>query len=317
MATKDLNDVESEATRRETVYRDIPATDAKNVDRDANPDAITGAPGSHPVSTGVGAAAAGAAGAVIGSVVPGIGTVVGGVIGAVVGSVGGGYAGKAVGEAMDPTNDDEYYRRRHATSDYVQKGTEFSTVKPAYDYGRNLGSTGTVDASFDATVGSTALRAYDEDTVRSQWEATPHAKTLPYEQAAPAIRDAYDRTLKLREEQLRVSKDRVQAGEVSLRKEITTETKTIEVPIEREEVVITRRSASSTGDAGTIGDDEEIRVPVSEERVNVTKDTIVTGEVDISKRTVTDKQTVTGEVRKENVKVDRTGNTRIDDRTND
>ena len=42
-------------------------------DPDANPDPITGAPGSHPIGTGVGAAAAGLAGAKIGAAVGTVG----------------------------------------------------------------------------------------------------------------------------------------------------------------------------------------------------------------------------------------------------
>ena len=53
-------------------------------DRDANPDPITGAPGSHPVGTGVGAAGAGAAATWAGAT---IGGAVGGPVGAVVGGV--------------------------------------------------------------------------------------------------------------------------------------------------------------------------------------------------------------------------------------
>src|SRR5436853_4858610 len=104
------------ATDRDTTRR----TDTDvNVNRDTvhtkdtNPDAITGAPGSHPVGTGLGAAAAGAAGAAIGSVIPGAGTVVGGVVGAVVGAVAGGLAGKGVAEAVNPTAEDAYWRNEH------------------------------------------------------------------------------------------------------------------------------------------------------------------------------------------------------------
>ena len=42
------------------------------------------------------------------------------------------------------------------------------------------------------------------------------------------------------EEQLNVSKDRVESGEVHLRKYVVTETETVEVPVEREEVRIVR-----------------------------------------------------------------------------
>ena len=71
--------------------------------RDANPDPITGAPGSHPVGTGIGAAAGGAAG-VAGGMAAGAaaGTAgagpIGGAVGAAVGAVVGGLAGKGVAE---------------------------------------------------------------------------------------------------------------------------------------------------------------------------------------------------------------------------
>jgi uncharacterized protein (TIGR02271 family) len=273
----------------------------KNAHRDTNPDPITKAPGSHPIATGVGAAAAGAAGAAIGSIVPGIGTVVGGVVGAIAGSVGGGYAGKAVGEMIDPTGTDEYWRENHKTRDYA-KGADYDRLRPAYQYGATL-----ADRSDS--------HEFDEPRARRDWESAN--KGMDYDTAAPAIRDEFDRKLKLREEQLRVEKSRVETGEVNLRKEVTTERKTVEVPVEREEVVITRRDVSggaATADADLIGG-EEIRIPVSEERVNVSKDTVVTGEVEVGTRKVTDTETVSGDVRKESVRVENPGNVRIDDRT--
>lgn len=274
-------------------------TDDRN--RDTNPDAITNSPGSHPVATGVGALAAGAAGAAIGSVVPGIGNIVGGVVGAIIGAVGGGAAGHAVGEAIDPSNTDDYWREHHQTREDRQSSS-FEQFQPAYQYGASLAD-------------QTDRTGYDEDTIRADWEKHPNNQGLPYEDARTAIRDEYDRKLQLRQEQLRIEKERVSAGEVNVRKEVTTETQTVQVPVEREEVVITRTNPGSTvGDAGTIQENEEIRVPLSEERVNVSKETVVTGEVDISKRKVTDTQTVQGTVRKEDVKVEG-DNARIDDRT--
>jgi uncharacterized protein (TIGR02271 family) len=80
------------------------APDLQTSERDANPDPITGAPGSHPVGTGVGAVAGGlAAGAAAGSVAGPVGTVAG----AAVGAVAGGLAGKGVAEAVEPTTHDE------------------------------------------------------------------------------------------------------------------------------------------------------------------------------------------------------------------
>jgi uncharacterized protein (TIGR02271 family) len=272
-----------------------------NPDRDTNPDPITGSPGSHPVATGVGAAAAGAAGAAIGSIVPGIGTMIGGAIGAIAGSVSGGYAGKAVGEMIDPTGTDEYWKENHKTRDYA-KGADYEQLRPAYQYGSEL-----ADRS--------ETPDFDETRVRADWESNAANKGLDFDKVSPAIRDEFNRKVQLREEQLRVNKDRVSAGEVSLRKEVTTHQQSVQVPVEREEVVITRRNvAGATGDAGTI-ENEEIRIPLSEERVNVSKDTVVTGEVEVGKRKVTDTQTVTDTLRKEDVRVDNQSTARVEDRT--
>ena len=78
---------------------------------DANRDPITGTPGAHPVGTGIGAAAGGAAtGAAVGSVAGPIGTAAGIVGGAVVG----GLAGKGVAEAVNPTEEERYWRENHS-----------------------------------------------------------------------------------------------------------------------------------------------------------------------------------------------------------
>src|SRR5688500_12516897 len=97
--------------------------------RDANPDPITGAPGSHPVGTGVGAAAGGAAGigaaiaagAVAGSAIGPVGTA----IGAAVGAVAGGLAGKAVAENIDPTVENEYWSKNYNSRPYYETGTTY------------------------------------------------------------------------------------------------------------------------------------------------------------------------------------------------
>jgi uncharacterized protein (TIGR02271 family) len=118
------------------------------------------------------------------------------------------------------------------------------------------------------------------------------------------------RNLKLREEQLQVSKQPVQTGEVDIRKEVVSEPKTVNVPVTHEEVVIERRPGSGqTTDAsiGEIGQDETIRVPVSEEQVNVNKQTVETGEVAIGKRAVQETQQVSDTVQREQARVVRQG----------
>ncbi len=97
-----------------------------------------------------------------------------------------------------------------------------------------------------------------------------------------------------------------------VRKEVRTETQHIDVPVEREEVVIERtpvhgRVAADGIAAGDLRKGEEVRIPVREERVNVSKEAVVTEEVKVGKRVVQDTERVSGDVRKEEIKIDRKG----------
>jgi len=115
-------------------------------------------------------------------------------------------------------------------------------------------------------------------------------------------------TIQVKEERLHAQKQPVEAGEVRVRKEVHTENKTIEVPVQREEVVVERTPVHGRAVAGEIREGEEIRIPVREEQVNVSKDAVVTEEVRVGKRVVQDTEKVSGQVRKEEVKVEQTGN---------
>jgi uncharacterized protein (TIGR02271 family) len=115
-------------------------------------------------------------------------------------------------------------------------------------------------------------------------------------------------TVQLREEELRTEKERVQAGEVRLRKEVVTEQRTVEVPVTREEVVVERRPAARGQEAaGDIGDGEEIRIPVMEEEVRVEKTPVVKEEVSLKKRQVHDTERVSDTVRREEARIDDSG----------
>src|ERR1041385_3439938 len=120
--------------------------------------------------------------------------------------------------------------------------------------------------------------------------------------------DTNERRIQLRGEMLRAVKQKMEKGEIRLRKDIVTENQTISVPVTREEVVVERVSAGEAEPlSGSIGDEGEIRVPVSEERVNVGKEPVVTGEVRGRKREVQDNQQVTDTVRHEQVRVENEG----------
>jgi len=119
---------------------------------------------------------------------------------------------------------------------------------------------------------------------------------------------AANQKIEVREEELHAQKRPVEAGEVRVRKEVTTEHKTLEVPVRHEEVVIERHAVSGQkASSGDIREGEEIRIPVMDEEVNVQKTAVVKEEVNVGKRVVQDTERVGGEVRKENIRVEREG----------
>lgn len=118
-------------------------------------------------------------------------------------------------------------------------------------------------------------------------------------------------TVQLREEELRATKETREVGEVGIRKEVHQEQRTIEVPVTREEVVVERhpveRRPADRMDVGAIGEGETIRVPVREEQVSVEKRPVVTEEVSVGTRPVTETERFTETVRREEAVVDREG----------
>jgi uncharacterized protein (TIGR02271 family) len=139
------------------------------------------------------------------------------------------------------------------------------------------------------------------------------ATGTPVGTAAGRTTSAKGGTIEVKEERLRAEKTPVNTGEVRVRKDVHTETQTIDVPVEREEIVIERSPGRGRATSDTLRPGEEIRIPVSEEKVRVVKDAVVTEEVTVGKRTVKDTEHVSGQVRKEEVKVEQTGN--VDVRT--
>ncbi len=122
-----------------------------------------------------------------------------------------------------------------------------------------------------------------------------------------------DYRVQLRGEMLQAHKERVNRGEVRLRKEVISENQSIQVPVTREELVIERVEGSRAAPAGEIGSDDEIRVPLSEEKVTVQKTPVVTGEVRVGKRQVQDTRTVSDNVRHEEVRLEKEGDVNVNE----
>lgn len=109
-------------------------------------------------------------------------------------------------------------------------------------------------------------------------------------------------------ERLDVTKTETE-GEVRIVKEPVTETKIVEVPVTHEELVVEKhdvtgdRQRQQTSSDGPVTSEEEIRVPLKEEHVRVTKEPYVKEEVSVKKKPVMETRQVTDEVRSERVNV--------------
>ncbi|TKV56415.1 DUF2382 domain-containing protein [Nakamurella flava] len=123
--------------------------------------------------------------------------------------------------------------------------------------------------------------------------------------SGPSTDDAMTRS----EEHLQVGTERVEAGRARLRKYVVTEQETVTVPVTREEVRVEREpitDANGGGRAATavVGTEEEHEVVLTEERPVVTTEAVPVERVRLDTETVTEQQTVTGDVRKEEIAVD-------------
>lgn len=119
--------------------------------------------------------------------------------------------------------------------------------------------------------------------------------------------------LRRHEEELRIGKQQVEAGEVNLRKSVETEHVSQRVPVRREEVEIERRpiSADSRSTAGAqIGDEDEIRIPLMAEEVVTEKRVVPKEEIVIRKRIVEGEETVEADLRRERIDIDEDSKTR-------
>ncbi len=142
--------------------------------------------GDHPLGGAVGAVAGAAAGSAVVGAIQGaaVGTVAGlpgMAAGVAIGGVVGALAGKGAAQAINPTTEDEYWNQNYKDRDYVERDEPYDTYRTAYRHGVE---------SFTKYEG----RRYEdiEPQVRQAWE-TRSDTTLPWDKAAPASRDAYQR----------------------------------------------------------------------------------------------------------------------------
>ncbi|WP_411719995.1 DUF2382 domain-containing protein [Mycetocola sp.] len=155
-------------------------------------------------------------------------------------------------------------------------------------YGVSSGSTG--GAGYTDTADSTDRR----DTVGGPGHDT----------SGPNTDDAMTRS----EQKLNVGTQKVQTGKARLRKYVVTEQQNVTVPVQREEVRLEREpiTDANVGDAVSGADlsSEEHEVTLTEERVVVNKETVPVERVRLDKDIVTEQQTVTEDVAREEIELE-------------
>ncbi|GKU81488.1 YsnF/AvaK domain-containing protein [Niallia sp. NCCP-28] len=120
-----------------------------------------------------------------------------------------------------------------------------------------------------------------------------------------------EKIMPIREEELNIDRENVQTGEIQVSKEVVTEEKKIDVPVKHDEVYVERRPVSdSSGKVSPVSDSETIRVPIVEERLEVTKKPVVTEEIVVGKQTVEENEHISETVRKEKARFNKEGNVR-------
>ena len=128
--------------------------------------------------------------------------------------------------------------------------------------------------------------------------------TVGRDTSGPTTDDAMTRS----EEELRVGTETRERGRARLRKYVTTETRQVTVPVQREEVRVEREPITDANlDAATSGpaiSEEEHEVTLREEEVVVEKRAVPKERVRLDTETVTDQRQVSEEVRKEQIEVD-------------
>jgi uncharacterized protein (TIGR02271 family) len=269
----------------------------------------------HDVDAAEGAAAGGIFGLLLGAgamLIPGVGPVlaIGPISAALAGAVTGGVTGAVVGGVTAalvdqgvPEDDARYYEDRFRQGGYLltvrTQGDRYPEARAllerhgAETRGHNVQSVGRATIDNPARV-----------TGYTEGERSGHGMDA----------GRGERKLDLHEEELRVRKETVEAGTVGVRKEVVTEQRSLDVPVTHEEVVVERHPVPGHPPAsGPVGEREEVRVPVREERVEVDKQAVVTEEVTLKKRPVQEVEHVTETVRREEPRVEARGDLHRDE----
>ncbi|MET4655548.1 uncharacterized protein (TIGR02271 family) [Exiguobacterium sp. PvP048] len=198
-------------------------------------------------------------------------------------------AGAFSGMGLDRTESEEYRRQVQNGKLVLYVDSEYGDSYEKHNQSYGVASDMNGNQGYGTTSGVDRNQDYDNSS-----------KTDRTSSIAPDAGTEEER-LRLHEERLNVDKERVQTGEVNVSKRVVEDQQSIEVPVEREEVYVERRpvNESETRTDAFVDENDSIHVPLSEERVVVSKQDVVTEEIVVGKRKVQDTETVSETVRRE------------------
>lgn len=125
-----------------------------------------------------------------------------------------------------------------------------------------------------------------------------------------AMRDQGDtQILERAEERLVADKHRVQTGQVEVGKHVRSDEQSMDVPVTRDEVRVSRREVDRPA-TDLDFQQQNVTVPIVEERADARKEARVVEELEIDRGQVQDTERVSGTVRREEFDVDDEGSTR-------
>ncbi|WP_029434173.1 DUF2382 domain-containing protein [Blastococcus sp. URHD0036] len=211
---------------------------------------------------------------------------------------------------LSPQEEQELYRY-YGLGTSGQSGQQFAGTDTTRGMTtRDTTTTGTMTGT-ESTTGMATTGTAGRDT------ANAHG-TVGHDTSGPTTDDAMTRS----EEQLSVGTRSEEIGRARLRKYVVSENVTETVPVSREEVRVEREpiTDANIGNAmdGPAISEEEHEVTLHAERPVVAKEAVPVERVRLDKQTVTDQETVTDTVRKEQIEMEGAeGTTRDRDRGTD
>lgn len=131
--------------------------------------------------------------------------------------------------------------------------------------------------------------------------------------SAAITEDERQHVIDLFGEAVHVDKEKIEQGELVVRKELITETQMIAVPVTREELVIERKSQNGTR-IDVLRGQSALRIPVSQERVVVRKEAVLNERVTVARRRIEEKKSIVVPVQHEELKVSKSGEAPVEER---